>query len=866
MSTPKGTEIEGDLSVYAATSSALGNGDGYFQRYLLVDGTLDTSSSSTGSGVFTGGVGIVKGLTVGLLTSLQQTTISTNNGALSISGTNAISASVAGSSTINVSSGSLTLSASTNNIISGTSSVQISSSTGGVTLNANSTSSFTVTGGFDLTHSSTLGRVVITSGKNSSDAILLQSTNSASGITLLGGTFGLTATMTNGPILLSSNGVASSWTHTATGNGQHLTLSVLGSTSSRLNLSSQGTTNDSIFLSSSAGGLTINAVTTMTTVVSNGSISLSATGSSSLFSNTSTGNSQNLTISLLGNFASSLILSSTGTGSSAIQMTASASTGGINISSGTGGLTASTTGAFSISGTSTASSLNLSTTGDNQNLSISLTGTSDSKIIVTSSGTGSSAVNLIASSATGGITGTCGSGGINLTSTTGRFAISASSIASFITQATSGSSQDFTISQTGAFASRLIISTASTPSNALQITASAGGISMSATKNILIDTTDTTNGITIGNTNNVPVFIGGSTSETTVRSNLTVSGNLTVVGTSSIIQSQIVTINDNIIALNNAPSGSTDGGLVTKRYQYANDTSQGDVIQDTASHTFTATAGTSTTITLPSGASSSNNFYNGYWILITSGTGSGQTRRIKGYVGSTRVATIYSTADQTTTPVLPLQGLDFSTSPDATSVVNLYNGPYCGVIYQESTDFIKLAYSNLDPSSGGNLNITRNANLSCLNIQSNGILTIDTINEFTGGNGVTISSVNIKNGALTGVTTINGATLPTDFTINLVDNSTTGVNLPGSSNYGTYQVWVGASSNTNGAFAMFSISGNATYGFQIQRMSSAIASTGESLTISSVAGSVPVVKHDSIRIIGASGANLTYKVKIYGVF
>jgi hypothetical protein len=56
--------------------------------------------------------------------------------------------------------------------------------------------------------------------------------------------------------------------------------------------------------------------------------------------------------------------------------------------------------------------------------------------------------------------------------------------------------------------------------------------------------------------------------------------------------------------------------------------------------TGTAQAGASTTITLKSSSSSTNDYYNGLYITITGGTGSGQVRIIEGYVGSTKIATV----------------------------------------------------------------------------------------------------------------------------------------------------------------------------------------------------------------------------------
>ena len=54
----------------------------------------------------------------------------------------------------------------------------------------------------------------------------------------------------------------------------------------------------------------------------------------------------------------------------------------------------------------------------------------------------------------------------------------------------------------------------------------------------------------------------------------------------------------------------------------------------------TAQAGSSTTITLKSTASATDDVYNGMYVTITSGTGVGQIRIIEDYVGSTKVATI----------------------------------------------------------------------------------------------------------------------------------------------------------------------------------------------------------------------------------
>lgn len=83
--------------------------------------------------------------------------------------------------------------------------------------------------------------------------------------------------------------------------------------------------------------------------------------------------------------------------------------------------------------------------------------------------------------------------------------------------------------------------------------------------------------------------------------------------------------------------------------------------------TGTAQAGGNTTITLDSGASATNNFYQNQVVRILSGTGAGQTNTISSYVGSTKVATCIAT---------------WATNPDNTSVFAIYSsqGPISATV------------------------------------------------------------------------------------------------------------------------------------------------------------------------------------------
>lgn len=73
-------------------------------------------------------------------------------------------------------------------------------------------------------------------------------------------------------------------------------------------------------------------------------------------------------------------------------------------------------------------------------------------------------------------------------------------------------------------------------------------------------------------------------------------------------------------------------------------------------HGGTAAAGGASTITLAAGASAVDDTYNGMSIVITAGTGSGQSRVVSDYVGATKVATV---------------SVAWVTPPDVTSVYSI---------------------------------------------------------------------------------------------------------------------------------------------------------------------------------------------------
>lgn len=231
----------------------------------------------------------------------------------------------------------------------------------------------------------------------------------------------------------------------------------------------------------------------------------------------------------------------------------------------------------------------------------------------------------------------------------------------------------------------------------------SSGISFSSqTGGITCDTTDTTLGIKIGTSNpNVPVEIGGSSSEVTIGNNLTILGNLRVKDSEiSSFKTTTTIIKDNALVINSAPSGISDGGLLVKRYQIPNDLGDGEIVDgnDPVKKTGAFQAGSSgNDLVLDLSSSSIDDFYAGWWIKITSGTGINQVRRIKSYNGTTKTCTVYATADNDEDLT---DGLDIVNSPDEGDTFNLYDSPYSGCFFKESSNEWVFAGVSYDISTG----------------------------------------------------------------------------------------------------------------------------------------------------------------------
>jgi hypothetical protein len=177
------------------------------------------------------------------------------------------------------------------------------------------------------------------------------------------------------------------------------------------------------------------------------------------------------------------------------------------------------------------------------------------------------------------------------------------------------------------------------------------------------------------------VFIAGTNDHCTITNNLLVSGNATVSGTTTLTGAVTASNSGNNIQVNavqfsgqtiTCSAGVTIYAAVGAAHEITVDASgnanasvikwngtavNGSIPPDVPFiRTGTAQAGGNSTITLDSGASSTNNFYQNQIVVILSGTGSGQSALIASYVGSTKVATINGT---------------WATNPDSTSVFAL---------------------------------------------------------------------------------------------------------------------------------------------------------------------------------------------------
>lgn len=231
----------------------------------------------------------------------------------------------------------------------------------------------------------------------------------------------------------------------------------------------------------------------------------------------------------------------------------------------------------------------------------------------------------------------------------------------------------------------------------------------------------------------------GITGNVNILGNTIINGNLSIVGTTNSIYSTNTFLSDNILVINSGPAGSSDGGILIQRYQIANNTGDGDVVNDLTDHhdlyTLPNQSGMTTTqVKLPTTASNLDNYYVGWWIKITSGFSVNQVRKVTGYIGSTRILTIETTWD--------------SQNPSLGDTIHIYNRPYVGLLWDENIDTFHLGTTTNDPGTG-TVTLTEFASLGLSNITIH-----DTVSSTSSSAGGLISKGGVSVGCSTEATSL----------------------------------------------------------------------------------------------------------------
>jgi hypothetical protein len=481
--------------------------------------------------------------------------------------------------------------------------------------------------------------------------------------------------------------------------------------------------NGSIDLIAGSGGLS--------GFTSSGNLTLTANNAYGSFSvNSSIGN-QNLTLGLYGQTDSQVLIESYGinttktaieiktintSGNIEISNASGLGNGEINILTGSSGFSVitNTSGPINIISQNAESNYIVQSAASNQHLKLELAGSSDSSLLLQSYGNNATnpAIhiktlhtngNIVIDQGVNNIGGTfiyTGSDGFTVsTQTSGSIEMTSYGAVSQYTNQTTADNQHLYIQVLNNTQSKVIIKSEGSTTDSIRLE-STGGIYATTLSSIQLQSSDSVNGIKVGTSSSVPITIG------TPSSTVTILGDLAVRGNTSSIDLQVTTIDDNIMVVNNAPFGTSDGGYAIKRFQEANNSGSGDVVSDTPdlSGNVQNTGNTILTITLDSNASVVDNYYNGWWVKILSGTGMNQVRKVKDYDGTSKLLTIYSTSEQTSIlgDPQPIEGLDFDTIPDNTSTYGLYPCHYVMNIWDESQKEFALICSSSNPSDPDN--------------------------------------------------------------------------------------------------------------------------------------------------------------------
>ena len=416
--------------------------------------------------------------------------------------------------------------------------------------------------------------------------------------------------------------------------------------------------------------------------------------------------------------------------------------GSINFLTGSNGfnVTTNTGGSINLLSNAGGGLFQVDTTDPNQNLQFILNGETNSQILLRSYGkqdaiqlevmssTGNIRVNQPINS-DGGFYLNSGQGGTHLTTATGGTTqIITNGAESLIQNKTTADGQHLRINTVGGTDSKVIIETDNTNANAIIMNASTGSVYIHGGNNLNLESNTQ---IDVGTNNNIPINIGTNTSTTTI------NGNLIVQGTTTTVNSETLTVKDNIIIVNNGPVVTADGGIGIQRFQYANNNSEGDVVSDDPEEqniVIGVSGNTSTTIHLQGALNTESDYYKDYWLKIVTGTGTNQVRKIKSYNGSTKIAEIYGTLDETGIGPYVI-GDNFITTPDSTSRINVYPCGFVLNIWDESEK--EFAYVCSTSVSTTGTSIAHYADLHVNDFIANDIF-VSTINGSSADKGITL--------------------------------------------------------------------------------------------------------------------------------
>jgi len=221
------------------------------------------------------------------------------------------------------------------------------------------------------------------------------------------------------------------------------------------------------------------------------------------------------------------------------------------------------------------------------------------------------------------------------------------------------------------------------------------------------------------------------------------------------VENQLI-VNDNVPIVGYNTTTTNDIGILYQRYQRANDTGTGDVVNDSPAFIDTIPSQFLVPdlyqIKFSSSANATNNYYVGWWIKIISGPNINQVRRITAYSGSQRVATLETSFT--------------SQNPSENDIVHFYNNSYVTTYYDETIDTFSVGYT---PSR--NTIITLN---DTINLKMKGIYSTDTTastNSSSGSvyilGGISINNTNDATSATNGgtITTAGGIAVRKDLRI-----------------------------------------------------------------------------------------------------